>query len=373
MKFQILLVFALVFPLFGVAQDQSFYTFKEVVNNSSTPTKDQCMTGTCWSYATTSFLESELIRTGKGEHDLSEMYNVRMTYPKKAENYVRYQGKAQFGPGSLSHDVLFALEDYGIVPESVYDGIEYGAERHNHGEMDAVLEAMMEALVDQGPGKLTPSWSNAVEGVLDAYLGAPPEEFSYQGKKYTPSSFRDAMGLKAADYVNLSSFTHHPFYNSFVLEVPDNFSRGSFYNVPLDDLVAMTEKALNAGYTLSWDADVSERGFSFRNGMAVMPEDGVDKSNMFIEETPEMKVTQDNRQAAFDSQATTDDHLMHIVGIANDQFGNPYFIVKNSWGSSNPYGGIQYVSYPYFKMKTISVLVHKNALSKELKSKLSIK
>lgn len=373
MKLRSLLVFALCFPLFGAAQDDAFFTFKEVVNNTATATKDQCRTGTCWSFATTSFLESELIRMGKGEHDLSEMYHVRMTYPDKAEDYVRYMGKTQFGPGSLSHDVINAMRDHGVVPESVYDGLEYGTDKHDHGELDALLKSMVETLVERGSGKLTPTWDDAIEGVLDAYLGATPEEFSYQGKKYTPESFRDALGLKASDYVNITSFSHQPFYEQFILEVPDNFSKGSFYNVKLDELVAITEKALKDGYTLSWDADVSERGFSFRNGMAIMPESGIDKSKYFKEDVPEMTVTQENRQEAFDTQSTTDDHLMHIIGMAKDQTGDPYFIIKNSWGSDNPYGGIQYVSYPYFKMKTISVLLHKNALDKDMKSKLGIR
>ncbi|MCB0762904.1 MAG: aminopeptidase, partial [Flavobacteriales bacterium] len=232
------------------------YTFKVVKDNTATETKDQCNTGTCWSFATSSFIESELIRMGKGEHDISEMYAVRMTYPMKAENYVRYQGKAQFGPGSLSHDVINVIREYGIVPESVYSGLDANQKRHDHGELDAVLEGMVKAVVDKNHGRISGDWDDAVDAVLDVYLGEAPEAFEYQGKRYTPQSFRDAMELNPDDYVSITSFTHHEFYDDFILEVPDNFSQGEFYNVPLDELVRITKDALAAGFTVAWDADV---------------------------------------------------------------------------------------------------------------------
>jgi bleomycin hydrolase len=372
MKKVLLLASVVVFFASASAQNDFPYTFTEVKNNAATETKDQCNTGTCWSFATASFIESELIRMGKGEHNLSEMYNVRVTYPMKAGNYVRYQGKAQFGPGSLSHDVIKAIERYGVVPESVYDGLDPDQKRHDHSEMDAVLLGMVENLVKNSRGSLSSDWIAAVNAVLDVYLGAIPESFEYKGKKYTPASFRDELGIKAADYINITSFTHHPFYGSFILEVPDNFSQGSFYNMPIDEMVSVVEDALMAGYTVAWDADVSEKGFSFRNGMAIMPAEGVSKEQMFSEVVKEEVVTQKSRQDGFDAQQTTDDHLMHITGIAKDQDGKTYFITKNSWGDGNAFGGYQYISLEYFKAKTISVMIHKSALNKDVKKKLDL-
>ncbi|MGB0423778.1 MAG: aminopeptidase C [Flavobacteriales bacterium] len=352
------------------AQDKQFYQFTDLVNLEHTSTKDQCRTGTCWSYATSSFIESELLRMGKGEHDLSEMFNVRMTYPEKVRNYIRYQGKTQFSAGSLSHDVINSIRKHGVVPQSVYSGLKNGETVHNHGEMDNVLEAMTKSLVDNSRGSLSDSWSDAVDGVLDAYLGEVPTSFEVEGKKYTPESYRDELGLNADDYYSFSSFTHHPFYEEFVLEVPDNFSGGEFYNVQMDELVQMTEAALKNGYTVAWDADVSEKGFSFRNGMALLLDKDVPKDKMFTEKQAEMAPDQASRQAAYESYSTTDDHLMHIIGMAKDQFGQPYFIIKNSWGDENPYGGKQYISYPYFKMKTVGIMLHKGALTKAITKKL---
>lgn len=356
------------------AQDKSElpYKFTTIKDNSSTVIKDQCRTGTCWSFATASFIESEILRLGGDKVNLSEMYNVRVTYPKKAMNYVRYQGKTQFGAGSLSHDVMNAIRDYGMIPESVYSGINYGVERHNHGEMDAILEGMVKAIVDKNKGNLTDKWDDAIEAVLDVYLGDVPSDFTYEGKKYTPASFRDAMGVKTDDYINITSFTHHPFYQNFILEVPDNFSQGSFQNVPVEELYAIVVKAINDGYTVAWDADVSEKSFSFRNGMAILPAEGVKKDDLFKKVVSEVKVDQAYRQKGFNSFQTTDDHLMHITGIAKDQNGQEYFIIKNSWGQNNPFGGHQYISTAYFKGKTISVLLHKDALSKEMKNKLGV-
>ncbi|MEO0405019.1 MAG: C1 family peptidase, partial [Bacteroidota bacterium] len=336
-------------------------------------TKDQCRTGTCWSFATTSFLESELIRMGKGNIDLSEMYNVRMTYPEKVKSYIRFQGKTQFGPGSLSHDVINVIAKHGVVPESVYSGLKNGETVHNHNEMDNVLEAMANSIVENSRGSISPNWNGAVDGVLDAYLGDAPESFTVDGKTYTPAEYRDFLGINASDYVSLSSFTHHPFYEKFILEVPDNFSQGMFHNVPMDDLVNVTEAALRSGYTVAWDADVSEPGFSFRNGMALLLDRSIPKGERFSEIQEEMPVSQEGRQSNFDSYSTTDDHLMHLIGMARDQNGKQYFIIKNSWGSDNPYDGKQYISYDYFKMKTVGLLLHKGALPKPLAKKLRIR
>lgn len=374
MKKNLILAVALLVSLTTFAQDKKEfpYQFKTIKDNSSTVIKDQCRTGTCWSFATSSFVESEILRLGGKNINLSEMYNVRMTYPKKAMNYVRYQGKAQFGAGSLSHDVMNAIRVFGMIPESVYSGLNYDLDRHNHGEMDALLEAMVKAIVEENKGNLTDKWDDAIDAVLDVYLGEVPTEFEYEGKKYTPTSFRDAMGIKADDYINISSFTHHPFYKEFILEVPDNFSQGSFQNVPIDELYQIVKKAVNDGYTVAWDADVSEKTFSFRNGMAILPAEGVKKDDCFKKVVPEVKVDQAYRQKGFNSFQTTDDHLMHITGMAKDQDGNEYFIIKNSWGQNNPFGGHQYISVAYFKGKTISVMLHKDALSKTMKSKMKM-
>ncbi|MFT6769384.1 MAG: bleomycin hydrolase [Flavobacteriales bacterium] len=371
MKRILLSVAATFFLLTASAQVKEYGIMNEMMLDK-TETKDQCRTGTCWSYSTVSFLESELIRMGKGQHDLSEMFNVRMTYPKKAEMYLRYQGKYQFGPGSLSHDVINAMRDYGVVPEAAYSGINYASEKHDHGEMDAVLEGMMKALVDKRNAVNGDAWKVAYNGVLDAYLGTAPNKFEYQGKSYTPASFRDEMGLSASDYVSLTSFTHHPMNAPFVLEVPDNFSQGSFYNVSLDELENAVVSALENGYTLAWDADVSERGFSFKNAMAIYPAEETPKDQYFKTVLPEPTVTAGMRQEGFDNYKTTDDHLMHLIGTAKDKNGVRYFIIKNSWGSGNETGGLQYISSAYFRMKTIAVLLHKAGLPKELQKQLQL-
>lgn len=373
MRLRAYLLSATVFISFAAqAQDVNPYSFTTVNMAESTPAKDQCNTGTCWSYSTTSFLESEIIRMGKGQQDISEMFNVRMTYPKKAERFVRYQGKAQFGPGSLNHDVINVVRDYGMVPEEVYSGLMSGVNSHDHTEMDAMLEGMLKALIEKRTAGMGNSYLTAVEGVLEAYLGEAPKEFTYKGKSYTPQSFRDAMGIKPADYVSLTSFNHHPFYQSFVLEVPDNFSGGSYWNIPLDELEKIVVDALAKGFTIAWDADVSEKGFSFRYGLALLPEENVSRDDYFKKVVTEMTVTQENRQLGFDNYQTTDDHLMHIIGTAKDQNGNLYFVIKNSWGQGNPHQGLQYVSSAYFRMKTVGVLLHKDAIPSATKSKLKI-
>lgn len=372
MRSVLLCVLVLVSTFQLSAQDnQNFpYKFSAVKSAEATKVKDQNRTGTCWSFATSSFLESELMRMGKGNHDLSEMFAVRVTYPLKAQNYIRFMGKTQFGPGSLSHDVIDALRNHGIVPESVYPGIEYGMDSHDHGELDALLEAMVEALVKRG--KLTVSWDDAIEGVLDAYLGEYPTSFTYEGREFTPVSFRDAMGLKADDYISLSSFNHHPFYEPFILEVPDNFSRGEFHNLPLDEFMAVVDNALENGFTIAWDADVSEGGFSFRNGIAILPENPTGRVEKFEEIVPEMEVTQENRQEAFNNHSTTDDHLMHVTGTSTDQNGTKYYVTKNSWGTGNDLGGYQYISEAYFKMKTLGIVIHKDALPSRIAKKIGL-
>ena len=341
--------------------DSPLYTFKTLADLTATSVKDQCRTGTCWSYSTTSFLESEAARITGEVVDLSEMASVRYTYPLKADMYLRHHGLHQFGPGSLCHDVLNAASGYGLVPEFAFTGLDRGEGEHNHGELDAVLEATMKAL--KGRSVLSDDWKDAVEGICDAYLGPLPSAFEFEGKSYTPESFRDHLGIDPDAYVSLTSFTHHEFGETFVLEVPDNFSRGSFLNLPIEDLTRLVRNAVMNGYTVAWDADVSERGFSFKHGMALLPTEE-DKGKLWNEVIEEQKVSQADRQRAFDSHATTDDHLMHIVGLAQDQNGDDYFVIKNSWGQDNPYGGRQYISMAYFKAKTIAVTMHRDAMGK---------
>lgn len=341
------------------SDEAPLYTFKSLVDLTATTVKDQCQTGTCWSFSTTSFLESEAARISGEVVDLSEMASVRYTYPLKAEMYLRHHGLHQFGPGSLCHDVLNAMGSYGVVPEFAFTGLDKGESEYNHGEFDAVLAAAVKAMSEQRV--LSDDWRDAVDGICDAYLGKLPSSFQFEGTTYTPTSFRDHLGLSASNYVSLTSFTHHEFGESFVLEVPDNFSRGTFLNLPIRDLARVVQNALEQGYTVAWDADVSEKGFSFRNGMALMPAEG-QKAELWKSVVEEEKVTQESRQKAFEAHVTTDDHLMHIVGLAEDQNGEPYFVIKNSWGGANPYGGRQYISMAYFKAKTIAVTMHRDAV-----------
>jgi len=351
---------------------QSPYRFTNERLHAATEAKNQCNTGTCWSYATTSFLESEIQRLGKGTHELSEMYNVRMTYPHKAETYLRFQGKNQFGPGALSHDVLRIAALHGLMPEEAYSGLNYGTDLHDHSQMDAMLEGILSKLVGMH-GKLNPAWKKAIDGVLDAYLGAVPESFLYQGKKHTPASFRDAMGIVTDNYVSLSSFTHHPLYKPFVLEVPDNYMHGLFYNVTIDDMVSIVEHALEKGFTVAWDGDVSESGFSFKDGLAICLPEKTPREERFSKIHPEPAVTAEMRQDQYESGATTDDHLMHIIGSARDQNGNRFFIIKNSWGQENPNQGNQYMSLAYFRLKTVALLLHRDGIPHAVKGKLGLK
>ncbi len=343
--------------------------FETVVQWGANPVESQGKTGTCWSFSTSSFLESELIRMKKGSHNLSEIFIARQVYVRKAENYVGRHGKAQFGEGSLGHDLLNAVDNYGIVPNEVFNGLKLNSEKHNHGELANILEAFLKAIVQNKGGELTPVWRDAYSGLLDVYLGAYPKEFTYQEKVYTPKSFAENLGIKKDNYVTICSYTHQPFYSKFILDIPDNWDNGSFYNVTLDELVSTTKKALNDGYTIEWDADVSNKGFNSKKGIALTPKE--DEKPDFDLASEEMDVTQEIRQ---ENYTVTDDHLMHIVGLAKDQNDKSYFIVKNSWGDErgqDNFKGHVLVSEAYFRMNTISVMLHKDAVSKGLKNKLS--
>lgn len=368
----------------------SRYRFTQENRHAATLVKDQCKTATCWSFSTLSLLESELLRKGKGEHNLSEMYVVRWGYVEKAINYIRMNGKINFDQGGEAHDIPFIIAKYGIVPEEVYNGLNYGSDRHNHDEMLALLQGMMTQLKSQPAGSYSTQWIKAVEGVLDAYLGKIPESFTYRGSTYTPQSFAASLGLDMKEYVALTSFTHHPAYSSFAIEVPDNWSMQTAWNLPLEEMVQAVTEALDRGYTVAWAADVSEKGFSFRDALGIVPvndtlvkkkgEDSrffndagaVRSGSAFDQPYPEKNITPEIRQQAFDQQLTTDDHGMHITGMVRDQNGTRYFIVKNSWGTANYCGGYLYVSEHYFRYKTISVMLHRDALQKKVKEKLDI-
>lgn len=351
------------------------YEFQSVIELESTPVISQGKTGTCWSFSTSSFLESEITRLTGKKVDLSEMYQVRNTYPKKAENYVMRQGKAQFSEGGLSHDVLNSAAEYGLVPVSVYTGLSEEEKTHNHAEMVAVLEAMVKTYVENPGKKLSPKWKMAIESILNTYLGQNPTEFTFEGKKYSPKSFMEAMKIKPENYVTITSFTHQSNYNSFVLNIPDNFSNGSMFNLPLDEFIANIDNALENGYSLALDCDVSEATFSAKYGIAFVPQTEEDEKTGLAEIITEMNVTPAYRQAEFENFTTTDDHLMHIVGTVKDQKGNVYYKIKNSWGTDEKRvanGGYLYMSVPYMRLKAISVLVHKDALVKKTKKALKL-
>ncbi len=351
----------------------------KLVDLESTDVKDQNRSGTCWSFSSLSFLESELIRMGKGRHDLAEMFVVHQVYLLKAEKFVRMHGKNNFGPGGAFHDPLYILKHIGLVPQSAFPGLKYGEEEIFHGELDAVLEAYVKAVVSNPNRRLSTSWLKGLEGILDAYLGQAPEQFSYQGKSYTPRSFADDMGLKAENYVDLTSFTHHPFYASFPIEIPDNWSWEPAWNLPIDELMQVLDYALENGFTVAWGADVSDKGFMHRDGIAVLPagdwedKDAEARKEAAKEPLAQQKVSQAMRQEAFDRYETTDDHGMQITGKYKDQNGTIYYKVKNSWGDdSNDCGGYFYATAAYLRLRTINFLVHRDAVPAAILSKLKL-
>lgn len=356
------------------------YKFTIAKKLGVTPVENQNKSGTCWVYSANSFFESELLRMGKPPVDLSEMYTVHAGYLERAENYVRRQGAAAFGQGAETHDVLNIIREYGMIPQSVYSGFPAGQDKPVHGEMEAVLKAVVDAVIKVPDGKLSQQWQKAYAGALDGYMGTPPASFMVNGKQYTPQTYFQSLGINLDDYVALSSYTHHPFYKPFILEVSDNWSNGQFYNVPIDELMQIAGNAVDKGYSVVWASDVSEKTFSAKEGMAVWPETAWDdmsqdeKSSVFKAPVKEKWVSQEERQRGFDELTTTDDHGMHITGTATDQNGTRYFIVKNSWGTSvnKDMGGYLYVSQPYFRCKTMSILVHKDAIPTPIRQKLGV-
>jgi len=356
------------------------FVFTNKINLENSSVKNQGSSGTCWSYSTNSFLESEMARMGKKPIDIAEIYTARCVYIDKADNYVRMHGAVSWGDGGSCHDVINMYAKYGVVPQSVYTGLNYGTTKNKFGEMQAILKGMLDAIVRNPNGKLTPNWKTAFQRVLDTYLGEYPETFQWEGKEYTPKTFAQKyVGIDPKDYVELSSFSDKPYYEQTILMVPDNWSWDKVYNVKMNDITDAIDYALDNGYTVAWATDVSEKYFSWKNGVAFVPEkewedmEEDEQKALFNGPKPERKITAKMRQEAFDNYSTTDDHGMHIVGSATDQSGREYYMVKNSWGEKNDYKGYIYVTKAYVKYKTTAFLVHKNGLPKELKNKLGLR
>jgi len=353
------------------------FTFTEVINLTNTSIKDQGSSGTCWSYSGNSFLESEMIRMGRQPVDISPIFTAYYTYLEKTKNFVRLHGGQSQGEGGQLHDVLTIYRKYGAVPQEVYTGLQEGQTRNNFSEMSSILEGMGQSIVKNK--KLSSTWKKAITSVMDAYLGVPPQAFEYKGKTYTPRSWADQIiGINPDDYIGISSFEAYPYYKPFVLLIPDNWSFESFYNVQMQDLTSIIDHALKTGYTVAWATDVSEKYFSWKNGVAYVPAKDLDKmskdeqAQIFNGPKEEASVNAAQRQAAFDDYSTTDDHGMHIVGLSKDQNGKEYYIVKNSWGTTNDYKGYMYVTKEFVRYKTISILLHRGAIQKEIKDKLKI-
>lgn len=359
----------------------SKYSFTVIKNLEATDVQNQNATSTCWSFSSLSFFESELMRMGKSKTlNLSEMFVVRKTYDLKARNYIRMHGKTNFAEGGGFPDVLNVVRTYGIVPEDIYTGKKEPKTPHNHQLLEGTLKNILSTAAKDETQKIDFNFMmNSVNAVCDEYLGKVPDTFSSEGKTYTPISYANSLGINPDDYVILTSFTHHPFYKKFVLEIPDNWNWESVYNVPLNEFQSLMKEALEKGFSIAWGADVSEKGFLFKDGLALVPEKPIqdmseeEKQNLSLMPQAQMTITQELRQKAFDNFETQDDHGMHITGMARDQNGTLYYIVKNSWGKErNQCGGYFYASESYVLYKTTSIMLHKKALSPALAAKLGI-
>ena len=370
--------------------------FTVVKENPITSIKNQNRAGTCWCYSSLAFIESELLRMGKGEYDFSEMFLVHNTYLDRADKAVRTHGDVSFAQGGSFYDVIYGMEAFGLVPEAeMRPGVMYGMELSNHNELSAVSDAVVAAIAKGKLRSLQVSpdgemlWKKAIEAIHDIYLGVRPESFTYEGVEYTPKSFYDSLGLNADDYVSLTSYTHHPFYSAFALEIPDNWRWAQSYNLPIDELMEVFDNAIMNGYTVAWGSDVSEDGFT-REGTAILPDvekasaelDGSDMAKWLKMTEAERKskpmavaqkwVSQEERQRAYDNRETTDDHGMLIYGIAKDQKGTEYYMVKNSWGAAGTYKGIWYASKAFVRYKTMNIIVHKDAIPSAIREKLNL-
>ena len=390
-KLFVLAVLALGFAAAASAQEGYKFTDQKVVK--TVPITNQYKSGTCWCYSTLSYLEEEIMAVGGEQMTLSQMWVVRHAYFDKAVKYVRLHGNLNFAVGGAAHDVTEMIAKYGIVPREVYTGQNYGTELPEFNEIDDVLKAYVEAIIKNGNGKLTPVWQDGLNAILDTYFGERPETFTYKGKEYTPKSFAESLPIKMEDYIEISSYTHHPFYSTFILEVPDNWLWHSMYNLPVGEMMQVLDAALEAGRPVAWGTDVSEKGISRTKAIGVIPEEVVKNSigsdaerwgkltdaekqamiNNLEGPMKEKTITQEMRQEAYDNYLTTDDHGMVIVGTATDQEGNPFYKVQNSWGESGPYKGFYYFSRPFVEYKTMDIMVNKNIVPKEILKKLGLK
>ena len=397
MKRSILLAAATLGAIFTIAAQEANkpegYKFTDTKTVKTVPVTNQYKSGTCWCFSTVSFIEEEILRAGGPEIKLSEMWIVRNIYFEKAVKYVRLHGSLNFAVGGAAHDVTHAIEKYGIVPREVYKGLNYGTEMPEFGEIDEVLKAYVDAVIKNKNGKLTPAWQDGLNAILDAYFGERPETFTYEGKEYTPHTFAESLPVKMSDYIEFSSYTHHPFYSSFIIEVPDNWLCGEVYNVPLNEMMQVIDDAIAEGHPVAWGTDVSEKGFRGAKAIGIIPEEaeknmvGSDaerwgklssaekEAQIYSLDQPvkEKTITQEMRQTAYDNYETTDDHGMVIVGTAVDQNGSPFYKVQNSWGDRGPYEGFYYFSRPFVEYKTMDIMVNKNVVSKELLKKLGLK
>lgn len=360
--------------------DESGYKFTDVKIIPHTTVKNQNRSGTCWSYAGTSFVEAEILKNGGKELDLSEMFAVRNAYKVKAVNYVKLHGAANMGPGGEPHQVLESIAANGLLPETAYNGLAIGTELPVHNEMDNALEANVKAIVENKNGTLTPVWKRAFEGLLDAYLGEVPAEFGFDGKQYSAKSFANENGNPDPNnYVEITSFNDQENYKPFLLLMPDNWDFEQYYNVPLDEMTEIIDFALENGFSVAWAADVSDKGFNHKKGVALVPEkdwskmSAGEKDSVFIEPVKQKNITPELRLQAFEDYSTTDDHSMHIIGLAKDQDGNTWYKVKNSWGTENSrYDGYFYASVPYIKYKTIAIYLNKKAVPKNISKNLGL-
>lgn len=388
------LMFASFSSMYGQeGEKEDGYQFTTVKELKITPVKNQNRSGTCWSFSGVGLIEAELLRTGKGEYDLSEMFIANHSYKDKTDKFVRLHGRLNFAQGGSFADVIYVFKHYGAVPGDLYKGLEYGENTHVHGELSEIATAYVNAVIKNPDKKLSTAWKKGFDSVIDTYLGKLPETFTYQGKQYTPKSFGESLGLNFDDYVSLTSYTHHPFYSQFPLEIEDNWRWAQSYNLPIHELMEVFDHAIDNGYAIAWGSDVSEKGFT-RNGIAVaadieaLESSGSDQARWVglsrtekeaeikkLVEKPckEIEVTQELRQQAYDNYQTTDDHGMLIYGIAKDQTGKKFYMVKNSWGTESKYKGHWYASETFVAYKTMNIVLHKDALPKAIKSKLGIK
>ncbi|MEE9349396.1 MAG: C1 family peptidase [Flavobacteriaceae bacterium] len=372
MKKYIITLFVIFLALQVTAQE---YEFTDLIDIEASEVKSQGNTGTCWSFSTSSFIENEIVRLTGKHIDISEMFTVRNTYDDKAWNYVMRQGKSQFSQGGLAHDVINAIEKNGLVPESVFEGAKTESKTYNHKLIIPQIKKILDTYIKNDKDSSFPNWKLEASKILDDEIGEVPSKFNFEAVNFTPKSFAKFLKIEPKNYITISSFSQVDFYKPFILNIPDNFSNGSMYNLPLDKLVHVVDYALKKGYTLALDVDVSEKTFSAKNGIAVLPNDKTDNKIALTELVTEKVITQEFRQAEFENYNTTDDHLMHIVGVVKDQNDNRYYKVKNSWGDNSKRignNGYIYMSVPYFKLKTISVLLHKDGLPKKINRKLDL-